>query len=526
MFQNTPAAQIDFDKGEAVKVAAIKMLLKSIEKETTYKNDPVSATSYAPYMHGVGGLLSFPGQDPALFSTLVKPIPGLINALPVRADPLAVENADYGGADSPLYTIITGQRAGDGDDFDNQPENICDDPPVAGLLKACTQTAPYGLFSERISLDAKHVGSTTNRGETLDFMLLNGVQSQDPFIADQLRQNQGRFINNEFEQRLMTTGNSYQRLIAPLVWTGTPANNNAGGGAKQFEGFELLVNTGKVDAISGALCPAVDSVIMSFANTNVTSADANGVYIYQYMERLVRFMRILAETTGIGEVEWKWVMREDLFYRLCDVWEVQQYVHAITMMDTINTAAAGGRVQMDARAYNEYRFKMRDGKFLPVDGKIMEVIPDNTIPETIGGGLFRTDIYLIPFTVMGNIPVCYWQFWNFDNGQLRQLIPITADQIRVTDGGRVFWAFNQKNGCFDWNFWTRPRILLHTPFLAARIEDVGYDPGLHSRSWDPNDGDGLWYNGGRTNIGVPNAEFNPFYVDWSPSTGVVVGDAG
>lgn len=518
-----PPSTAHFDYEAALK-AQKSPVAQLIDNATArYKNDPTIPASYQPFIHGTGGLLAAGGQDPALFSPMVQPLGGMSERLPVIDD--TVVGDQYVGQDIPTMTFINGVTSGNSDDWDNQIENGCDDPPLAGILKACTITAPFGKFAQRIQMTFDREGRLTNMGETRDFRVVNPNNAPaDPFVSDRLR---AGLQFSELSSRLFTAGVSVRRLIAPLMWTGNPTNSmNLTGGARQFKGFELLVNTDYIDLYTGAACGAVNSLILSFGDTNITSADANGVYIYQHMQNVKRYMQALADESGVSPVKWVWTMRPDLFWRLTDIWQVQQYYYAIAMMDTINTTAQGGQVHLDATVYGTAAQEMRNSKMLPVDGEMMEVVLDNSIPEGAAGSLYTSDIYLIPMSVMGGYPVTYWNFANFDNVRSRAYIEQMARGfIEVTDGGRVWWARNFRNGCSELNCYTEPRIMMHTPYLAARIQDVAYNPGIHSRDWNPTDAN--WYDGGRTNGGTPNSGISSgtpsFYPDWLDGTAGQIG---
>jgi len=515
-----PTSQVDYHQmGKDKRDGLLPFLEKAL---AMYKNDPVPVASYQPFIHGTGGLLAAGGQDPALFSPMIQPLGGMSERMPLRNDP--VVDSDYGGQDTPLMTFINGVTSGASDDWDNQIQSSCDDPPVAGVLKACTITAPFGKFAQSVEMVFDREARLTNLGETQNYQLINNNPAPaDPFVSERLR---GGLNFSELGSRLFAAGISMRRLIAPLIYTGTPANNvNLTGGARQFKGFETLINTNYVDFYTEAPCGAVNSLILSFGNTNIMSPDGNGVYIYQHMQNVKRYMQALADESGISPVNWVWVMRPDLFWRLTDIWQVQQYYYAIAMMDTINTAAQGGQVHLDATVYDQARQNMRNTRMIPVDGEMMEVVLDNAIPETTGGGLFLTDIYLVPMTVMGGYPVTYWQFFNFDNARSRAILDTFGQPfLQVTDGGRVWWAKNFRNGCFSLNAYTEPRIMFHTPYLGARIQNVGYDPGIHSRDWLPSDAN--FYDGGRAsaggtaNSGVASG-LPIFYPDWTDGVSAV-----
>src|SRR4029078_7055151 len=108
-----------------------------------------------PYMHGVTGLWAYPGLERDIISTRVQPV-GLAGAIPARST----------NATDPLFAYLTGFLPGTG----ANPVGLCGEPPVAGPMKNCLQTAQFG----RYSFKTRELELTTlarqqiNRSEFLD----------------------------------------------------------------------------------------------------------------------------------------------------------------------------------------------------------------------------------------------------------------------------------------------------------------------------------------------------------------------
>jgi len=67
-----------------------------------------------------------------------------------------------------------------------------------------------------------------------------------------------------------------------------------------------------------------------------------------------------------------------------------------------------------------------------------------------------------------------------------------------TDGGRFFWVKKPPNNfCVQLLAKTEPRLMLLTPFIAARLTDVCYTLLLPMRDWDPA-GPSYYVDGGKT----------------------------
>lgn len=486
---------------------------------TGAKNDPSPVGGVQPYIHGGGGLLSDPGQNPAIFSSIIHPDMGLWAALPIRNAPIV--SGDYGGIDVEYLTTITGVTSGNVDDFDNQPTEACGDAPVAGLLKACTLTAPFGRYYVGIrQVDVRRVGRLATRGETPDFRLQNSGMENNPF-APQMFPSGGDWINDELRSRLYEGATGWQRLLAPRVYTADPTNNT--NGARDFVGLDLQINTNKRDAFTQNLCPGMDSAITNFGSVNINDADANGFYIYDWIEAMMYYLQGSADRMGMSPVKWVVSMRRDLFYMLTRIWRVQSYVQSVRMVSTINTTSKdGAQIILSGQEEAKLRDEMYSGRFLTLpNGERLDVVLDDGIEVSVGSPASESvsEIYFVPVTALGGVPVTYWQYFNYDNAQTRRLAEMSRGQIYTTDGGRFLWTWNQRNGCFTVQFSGEPRLMMHTPYLAGRITNVAYQPLISSRS--PYPGDSLFYNGGRLTGRLPLT-----YSEWSPSTPTFPGVVG
>lgn len=85
----------------------------------------------------------------------------------------------------------------------------------------------------------------------------------------------------------------------------------------------------------------------------------------------------------------------------------------------------------------------------------------------------------------------------------------------ATDGGVFRWYVYANGPCFQWDIMTQFRIRMHAPQLAGRLQNVGYQPLQHLRSYNP---DSTYFaDGGRT-----NAPSQSYYTMWSTTTPVVI----
>lgn len=487
-----------------------------------YKHDLVPANGTAPYTHGTGGLFSTPGIDPRIFSAMMMPRNTLLDNLPVMPPGSSmVANNEYGGVDVPLYDTITGVTAGALDDFrTNQPDEPCDDPPKPGLTKLCTLTAPYGRFYGSIrAIDLQRVGRVANAAEPIGLNLVNspltsdGLLDASPF-GNTLRTN----IDSNLNIRLFEAAVSFKRGLSSLVWSGDPLNNKSGGGYKEFQGLNMLVNTGnKVDVFTSNVCTALNSTIVNFGNVLLTAGTPS---IVQQIDGIYYNIEFQARMQGLDPVEWALVMRSNLFDELTKIWSTRYYEEALVAMGNFTN----GRALLDARDSTTMRDTMRNEFFLPIRGKRVRVIIDDTIFENnstnaaLPAGRYSSDIYFIPLTVLNGIPVTYIETFNYNAAEINRVKNFmgldNSIAFMTSDNGRFLWWSHRTNTCLDYRWVMEFRIIMRTPQLAARLQNVAYQPIIHTPDWQTDSS--YHVNGGRT-----NSPTSTFYTAWTGSPVVI-----
>lgn len=455
----------------------------------------VSGTPTASYGHGPGGLFSYPGMERPVFSAMMIPIMGLQSMLPVRASRDA----------SPLYSIFTGVTATSG----SEPVGVCDDPPTVGLSKLCTHTAYFGRQSRQTKVfELDRMGLWTNRGEFGDLQFMGNPWNSNmknpnvPSVGNSM----DAVLRNEVNKALFEFAVGWSRDFAREIYTGNPANNTAGGGRKYSYGLDILINTGQRDAITGQLCPAADSIVQSFGGSDITTSTAAQTLIVRWITNIFRRLKMISSLTGLDPVRWVMVMRENLFYELTSVWPCAYQTYRCNI-------GASNTVNVDRKALNDATDAMRQGKYLLIDGVNQEVVIDNTITETVQAGeSFRSDIYFVPMTVLGGTPVTLMEYIDYDSpmGAMEAAKTFAPDGFYYTsDNGRFLWHKKLPNNfCVQLLAKTEPRLLLHTPHLAARLTTVQYTPLAHERDW--NTDSSYYVNGGRTDyVGYPASFYTP-----------------
>lgn len=429
------------------------------------------------YAHGNGGLMAAPGMSREIVNAMLLPYTGLASRL--ASFPSNEQN--------PLFGIITGQTAGSG----SNPTGVCDDPPMAGLLKLCTSSFVFGRYSLQTPVvDIDRVGLTTNRGEFYDYTMYGnpfGPNGQNPIGPSSTPSLQDA-LNNEVAKVMFELAVDWTRRYGSLLYTGNPSNNTSGGGYKEFRGLDGLINTGWRDAETQQLCPAADSIVANFASMNVTTQATN---IVPLLTSVLRRLKLNARNMGLWPAKWVLVMRESLFYELTQIWACSYATYRCQTQGGFSTSQVN---QIDNRDVMKLRQDMRGnmlertGQYLLVDDEQWEVVFDDFIPETaLANGAFNSSIYVVPMTVIGGRNVTYFEYVNYrrPGGSLdaaRALAP--TDTFFETDQGRFMWHKKPPtNFCVQALVKSEPRLIFRAPHLAARIIGVAYTPLAHERDW-------------------------------------------
>lgn len=454
----------------------------------------VSSTPTTTYGHGIGGLFSAPGLDQILMSSLPLPRTGLQARLSLQPSVYT----------HPLYGIVTGQTATSG----SEPTAICDDAPTAGLLKLCSQTAPFGLFqrSSRV-FEVGRAGQVTNRGESLDFRIVGLPNTDSPNMPTIPGANFGQAAQTEVVKALFELGVAWIRDFARKVYTGNTTNNTSGG-YKEYYGLDVLLNTGYRDAETGTACAAADSIVVSFGGANISTNGSDANKIVRTITNIFRRLNINAQFVGLAPLEIAISMRPNLFYELTEVWPIAYHTYRNTISTSSQTTFNNGKDLTDMRD------AMREGSYLLIDGKQVEVVQDDAIAETgnFAAGAFRSDIYFVPMTVLGGTPVTYMEYYKYDqpNGSMDMARAFGADGFYFTsDDGRFMWHRKPPtNWCVQMQARTEPRLVVRTPYLGARLTNVNYTPLAHER--DVFTSDTYFVNGGKTDrLGYGPSYYSP-----------------
>jgi hypothetical protein len=384
---------------------------------------------------------------------------------------------------------------------------------VAGLLKACKLTSVFGRYRRQTrELYINRLGQRTDNADPMNLRLMNAYQMNDPLMRPDGLPGAGTdVLNMEMAKVLFEFGVSVNRLLARQIFVGNPVNNTGGEGYKELTGLDLLIGTGKVDVETGVACPALDSDIKDFNYQKVDSFENNND-IVKTITYLYRYVRNNARRSGMLPAEWLFVMREELFYELTANWPISYLTTRGAVRD-----ADWQRGNFDLGDIVAMRDNMRQESYLMIDGIRVGVVLDDGITEETAGmnsnideGCFASDIYLVPLTVLGGTPVTYMEYFDHDNANIRAALADSrlGNQIWTTNAGAWIWTAERQRLCFLMEGKVEPRLVLRTPQLAGRVQNVQYCPLQHTRQPFPNDP--YFFDGGNTSRTGPS-----YYNDWS-----------
>lgn len=449
-----------------------------------YKHDtPAGNPITVGYSHGPGGRLTFPGVDPTLFNAAMG-ANSIIDQIP--AVPSLYTN--------PTYMTITGVT----DDTGSEKVEVCDDAPVAGLMKGCLVTSVFGRYERATpELELNRLGQRNDRADPLDLTLVGSPFAVNgPFASQSNPTAPGDVLINEVSRKFWERNVSFHRLLARQIWAGTPANNTGGGGYKEMTGFSVLVNTGYVDAESNVACPAMDSYLSNFNYGSISTSGSDAVAA---VTNLYYQVKTRATMMGLDPVRWTFAMRSQMFYELSAVWPCAYLSYRCN-------PSTGATEFIDAQDAVRFRDEMRAGRYLLIDGERVSVALDDGIAETtntnnanVPSGCFASDIYLIPMSVAGGRSVTYMEYFQYSNPSIQEALGNMV--LGRIEGAFLTWP-RQTNQCITWQSKIEPRLVMRTPWLAARLQNVIYCPIQHVRESFPDDP--YFVNGGGTSRPGPS----------------------
>lgn len=450
----------------------VKFLREIGALQTTQKNDPSSSTpTQSQVLQGQSytnpaqyGLFSYPGVRPDRFSSLMRPRSMSELLRPMKSEFI-----------SEIIEIMTGQTAGTA----NNQTDWCAPGALAGVLKTCQQVSTFGNFKMNTRITPiQEVGLLRNRAD-IPGQILNRPPRENPFIPDRLYQLTD--TRNQMGYELYTLGVEAERSFENELWRGVAGSNTSiVGWWKDFAGLDSLVKTGYTDAVTGVACPAADSIVVSW-NADV-GATVSGSNIVQSVSDQYYAVRDTARQVGLGGVEFAFVMRVEQFRALTEVWSCQYLTYRC------QSSNAGQPITITGDETNRLRLEMQNGQYLLIDGTPVPVVFSDGIPlDQLGFGppkVLRADMYLLPISWNGR-PLIRPEYHDMGNVYAREFAQVVYPSAEFINDGMYMLGKREAGGCVELEISMKMRVILETPFLAVRWDNISFTYGAQTRVADP-----------------------------------------
>lgn len=434
-------------------------------------------------IHGSGGLFGIAGLDNQVISARITPM-GL-------ASELQVVGSRY---TNPEFPYITGIRTVAGQTEPSAKCATC----LSGETKSCIQTAQFGyVCRESQELEIGRTFERINSGE-VDLQLVNDILGGqgDPFMPSEALSRE-KALDIETAWSMVEVGAMFQNALVPMLWQGNPANN-VGTGYMEFPGLDILIGTTKVDAHTGAECPALDSDVKEFNYNAIDTVNADGAFmIVRYMNAMALYLKHNATRQGLMPVRWVIAMRPELWAELLEIWPVAYFsTRELTL-------PAGNTNFIDATRVRDMRDDMAAGMYIDVAGARYDVVTDDGIFENtnvnnanVPAGFYASTLYFVPVTYLGNRQGTFIEYKDYRFAQPETSVLAGKEDFWVSDNGRFMWVVEKQKWCYTVSGRVEPRVILKVPQLAGKIQHILYSPTQHFRSYD--DQSDYFFDGGAT----------------------------
>lgn len=472
--------------GKEFTLAEVQTLEKAGMLQVGQKHDTSSTTINAAPTHGPYpgdaakyGIFSGAGVRPGMWNATAR-VRSIGNVIPMFKSLDANE----------LIEISTGVTAGSG----NNVTGACAVGPKPGQLKAMQLSATFGIIHMSTKIfDITQAGMRKNRAD-IDRVFYNNAAMNNPWLPEVPGLDAVNTYNNLLRTELFTLGIELERNVSQVHFVGVAGteNNTYRGVAKQWNGLDSLVKTGYVDSVTGLAVERADSYVYSF-NALVSGNDANSNSLIRVISDTWYMQRDWLRSLGIEPVH-ALVMRPDLFRAVAEQWAC---AYALTRC---TDGTVGSPVTRDAEATRALFDAIINSESLPIDGVQVPVILDDTIPrETLANGRYKSDIYGLMLSGNG-IPTLYGEYFPMNNGEaeeLEQFMGGPSGDTRTTNDGLYRVFVRKTGGCYEYDFFARPRLITDAPFGHFRIDDVWYNVNSY-RLESPVPGFSGYRNGGLT----------------------------
>lgn len=465
--------------------AAIGMAVQKAVEATLRATSTASGSTHN-LIHGPGSMFGQAqvGIEPEVISTMMH-WEGLGDHVPT----FGVRTRET------LLPFITGVEPTSTSEPDTECENC-----IAGETEACLQHFPLGkVCRETQTMTPERIIERLNRGDINLTLLNNQLGSESPWHPGSSVVEMGRegLMQIAAAWALMfELPPLFMHALSPMVFSGNPTNNQ-GDGYREFRGMDLLINTGFKDAIAGVLCGALDSDVKDFNYGDVKTQTAPT--FFEMLEMVHYYIRENARKQRLTPVRWAIVMKSNLWQIVSSLIPFQSVMAAI-MNATLGTSF---QVNLDGQTIVNEREKFRAQGVIPLNGERVQVIIDDGITElnnandgNLDAGEYASDVYIVPMQYLGSrdaVRIDYKDY-RFISQEIAATKDLLGDMFSWSPDGRFSWTWVKDGPCFKIRANIEPRILLRTPQLAGRIQNVKYVPMQHLR--EPNPDSPYFFKGG------------------------------
>ena len=454
------------------------------------KHDPASTTLgsqalHGPFQGGVAGrfgLFSDPHARPERYSAMQR-ARGFVHLLPAF-------RSDYHES---ILEIMTGQTAGSTTNADG----FCNDPPTVGALKTCQQKITWSSYYVKTELNAiPLIGQRRSRSDVSAQIVNSGGPTMNPYIPDILFRMAD--TRDQLSSELFKIGVDLQRTMSVVNIQGQAGtDNNRTGWMIEHNGLDTIIATGKEDAITEVACPAIDSIVQSFNGVSITGQDNAGRSFVEAVTDLFYGLSDRARGVGMTGVQWVIVMRPELFRRVTEVWACNYSTYRCNQTADGEDVAVLSNDGASSFAIQQLRLEMFGGQYLLIDGmQIPVVFSEGIANPAVANNTYACDLFIVPLTWNAQ-PLTYMEFFPMDNPYAANYANfLDADDHTILNNGMYIVASRSTGFCREFLFGARFRMIIETPFLAGRLDDIVYAYLPETREAIP--GTSLYDDGGTT----------------------------
>jgi hypothetical protein len=431
-------------------------------KDNPNSTTPVGQALQGPFQGNTGqwGLFSQPGVRPERFSAMPRPL----SMLRLLIEQGSLRRSEFFNE---ILEIMTGATDGTG----TNATGFCATPPTAGQLQTMARIFKFGAWYLKSQLNAvPNIGQLVNRAD-VPGRILNAGPEANPLIPDVMYQLSD--TRSQLQYELFTVGISLERTLEQVAVVGNSAlasTNTHVGWINEFAGLDSQIKTGYSDAFSGISSNAVDSISENWGNQTVGNTQvSSGRNIVQLIADIYYGLIQRAAQVGMEGFEMAIVMRPEFFRALTDVYACSYATARCT------NGSAGAPQIVDQTVVNNLRIEMLDGQYLLIEGVKVPVVFTQGIPLTqLGSNLYSNTFYFVPVSWAGR-PLISIEYFPMDNQYATEYRSfVDAQRFRVLNNGLYLVGEAQTPLCLEFHFSARMRLILESPFLAARIDNVQF----------------------------------------------------